>query len=300
MEECAQTQAEEQQAEGQMEVDAEEEARADAELAASHAANPMMDGVETGGSSSGGTIRFQKTVSIRPKYNPADRSAIVLVGDRSWREVGWSRVGHRTPVNSALGAFCHFYCPGIVTLPNRDRVAAHKWSHWGLKEHVEGHAQDVGGGTCQGAVWKGFWAKYKEQLIQRHGQDYDWRGSPPDVEAIYHAGGGLRHGRWGLSDGALEYDCIPRPQGIGQGSSPRTSSRAQQEAQEKTRRLEDETRRLREDNDYMKTYLVELSQRLGSNVPEFRPPQLFPQVPPNYFVSTSSTQGPPLGDAQGS
>ncbi|WVZ75612.1 hypothetical protein U9M48_023650 [Paspalum notatum var. saurae] len=88
MEECAQKQAEEQQAEeqqakfeeqaeeqqaeGQMEVNAEEEARADAELATSHAANPMMDGVETGGSSSGGTIR-------------------------SWREVGQSRVGHRTP-----------------------------------------------------------------------------------------------------------------------------------------------------------------------------------------------------------
>ncbi|WVZ70865.1 hypothetical protein U9M48_019499 [Paspalum notatum var. saurae] len=117
-------QVEEQQAEGQMEVDADEEARADAELAASHAANPMMDGVETGGSSSHGTIR-------------------------SWREVGWSGVGHRMPVNLALGAFYRFYYPGMVTLPNRDRVAANKWSHWGLKEHVEGHAQ--GGGTCQGA-----------------------------------------------------------------------------------------------------------------------------------------------------
>ncbi|WVZ93897.1 hypothetical protein U9M48_039849 [Paspalum notatum var. saurae] len=105
---------------------------------------------------------------------------------------------------------------------------------------------------------------------------------------------------WGLGGGALEYDRIPRPQRIGQGSSHGTSSRAQQETQEKTRRLEEETRRLREDNDYMKTYLVELSQRLGTNVPEFRPPQLFPQVPPNYFVSTPSSQGQPFGDAQGS
>ncbi|WVZ93898.1 hypothetical protein U9M48_039849 [Paspalum notatum var. saurae] len=144
-----------------MKVDAEEEARADAELAASHAANPMMDGVETSGSSSGGTIRFRKTVSIQPRCNPTDRSVIVAVGDRSWREVGWSGVGHRTPVNSALGAFCRFYYPGMVTLPNGDRVAAHKWSHWGLKEHVEGQAQDVGGGTCVGAVWKGFWERYR-------------------------------------------------------------------------------------------------------------------------------------------
>ncbi|WVZ63045.1 hypothetical protein U9M48_012716 [Paspalum notatum var. saurae] len=41
-----------------------------------------------------------------------------------------------------------------------------------------------------------------------------------------------------------------------------------------------------------------LSQKLGGNVPEFRPPQPYPQVPPNYF-SSPITQGPPLGDAQG-
>ncbi|WVZ99378.1 hypothetical protein U9M48_044697 [Paspalum notatum var. saurae] len=363
----------------------------------------------------------------------------------------------------------------MVTLSNGERVAAHTWAHWGLKENVEGDAQEVGNHTYQGAVWKGFWgryrlegegdyekekvakrvfqraatkvirdsftnariqaivnyhkrvknvnmkrtpdvkqmhltaeefvqggvdwimkdpeawkwicerwasadfqktsnrnrgnrvrnpgkqkfgadgfvgleqrmeaqtcirpsfvdvfirghqgpnpenpeilcdeqaterlAKYKEQLIQRHGQDFDWRAAPPDIEAIYHAGDGLRHGRWGLGDGVLEYDRVPKPQGTGQGSC-RQASRSRQEearqaqeearqAQEQARQAREETRRLREDNDYMKMYLLELSQRLGSNVPEFRPPQLFPQVPPNYF-STPSTQGPPVGYAQGS
>ncbi|WVZ80400.1 hypothetical protein U9M48_027874 [Paspalum notatum var. saurae] len=84
MEECAEQQAEEeqaegqqveeQQAEGQMELDAEEEARADAELAASHAANPMMDGVETGGSSSSGTIR--------PSLSDHDVTLRIGVGER--------------------------------------------------------------------------------------------------------------------------------------------------------------------------------------------------------------------------
>ncbi|WVZ49254.1 hypothetical protein U9M48_000628 [Paspalum notatum var. saurae] len=128
-----------------MDVDAEEEARADAELAATHAVDPMMDGAETGGpSSSAGTIRFQKTVSIRVRCNPADRSVIVPAGDRSWREVGWTGVGHRTPVDSALGAYCRFYYPGMVTLPNGDRVAAHKWEQWGLKQHVDGNDQGLG------------------------------------------------------------------------------------------------------------------------------------------------------------
>ncbi|WVZ71460.1 hypothetical protein U9M48_020046 [Paspalum notatum var. saurae] len=134
---CMEEQQEEveQQAEGQMEADAEEEARADAELAG----DPMMDGAETGGpSSSAGTIRFRKTVSIRPRW-----------------------VGHRTPVNAALGAFCHFYYPGMVTLSNGDQVAVHKWEHWGLKQHVDGDGQGMGGGTCQGTVWKGFWERYR-------------------------------------------------------------------------------------------------------------------------------------------
>ncbi|WVZ96367.1 hypothetical protein U9M48_042018 [Paspalum notatum var. saurae] len=37
--------------------------------------------------------------------------------------------------------------------------------------------------------------KYKENLIQRHGPEFDWRAAAPDIEAIYHAGGVLRHGR---------------------------------------------------------------------------------------------------------
>ncbi|WVZ52354.1 hypothetical protein U9M48_003424, partial [Paspalum notatum var. saurae] len=141
-------------------------------------------------------------------------------------------------------------------------------------------------------------AKYKENVIQRRGLEFDWRAAAPDVEAIYEAGGGLRHGRWGLGDGALEYDRIPRPQRTSQGSSSCRPSRAQQEAQqEETRRLQEETRKLRENNDYMMTYLMTSSQKLSRDVPEFRPPQPYQQVPPNYFVSSPMTQGPPFGDA---
>ncbi|WVZ50595.1 hypothetical protein U9M48_001836 [Paspalum notatum var. saurae] len=191
-------------------------------------------------------------------------------------------------------------------------------------------------------------AKYKENVIQRHGPEFDWRAGAPDIEAIYDAGGGLRHieaiydaggglrhGRWGLGDGSLEYDRIPRPPRTSQGSSSRRPSRAQQEAQqeetrrlqEETRRLQEETFRLRQNNDYMMTHclrsLAEMFQSfnlhnllhsnpinqgtplgdaqgwLGSNAPEFRPPQLFPQVPPNNFT-TPTSKGSPLGDAQGS
>ncbi|WVZ84853.1 hypothetical protein U9M48_031837, partial [Paspalum notatum var. saurae] len=146
-------------------------------------------------------------------------------------------------------------------------------------------------------------AKYKENVIQRHGPEFDWRAAAPDVEAIYEAGGGLYHGRWGLGDGALEYDRIPRPQRTSQGSSSRRPSRAQQEAQqEETHRLQEKTRKLRENNDYMMTYLMVPANYFISSpmtqgpplgdAPEFRPP-------PNYY-STPTSQGSPCGDAQGS
>ncbi|WVZ88965.1 hypothetical protein U9M48_035432 [Paspalum notatum var. saurae] len=84
--------------------------------------------------------------------------------------------------------------------------------------------------------------------------------------------------RWGLGDGALEYNRIPRPQRTSQGSSSRRLSRAQQEAQqEETRRLQEKTRKLRENNDYMMTYLMTLSQKFGGDVPEFRPLQPYQQ-----------------------
>ncbi|WVZ58670.1 hypothetical protein U9M48_008912 [Paspalum notatum var. saurae] len=315
-----------------MEVDAEEEARADAELAASQAAEPVMDGVETGGPSSlAGTIRFRKTVSIRPRCNPTDRSVIVPVGDRYGLMSG---VGHRMPVNSALGAYCRFYYPGMVTLPNGDQVAPTSGSIGGsnsmwmemVRVWVEAPVRALCGKEAKMGTKPSFvdvWieghkgldpenleilcdeqateklAKFKENVIQRHGPEFDWRAAAPDVEAIYDAGGGLRHGRWGLGDGSFEYDHILRSPRTSQGSSFRRPSRAQQEAQqEETRRLQEKTFRLRQNNDYMMTYLVTLSQKLGGDVPEFRPPQPSPQVPLNYF-SSPINQGTPLGDAQG-
>ncbi|WVZ67119.1 hypothetical protein U9M48_016244 [Paspalum notatum var. saurae] len=337
-------QAEEQQAEGQMEVDAEEEARADAELAALQAAEPMIDGVKTGGPSfSAGTIRFRKTVSIRPRCNPADRSVIVPVGDRSWREVGWTGERYRLDGEGDYEKekMAKRVFNKAATKVVRDFFRNARSDFQGASDRNRGNRTSKPGKQRFGAdgfigkeqrmeakmgtkpsfvdVWieghKGLdpenleilcdeqatekLAKYKENVIQRYGPEFDWRAGAPDVEAIYDASGGLRHGRWGLGDGSLEYDRISRPPRTNQGSSSRRSSRAQQEAQqEKTRRLQEETFRLRQNNDYMMTYLVTLSQKLGGDVTEFRPSQSSPQVPSNYF-SSPINQGTPLGDAQG-
>jgi hypothetical protein len=33
-------------------------------------------------------------------------------------------------------------------------------------------------------------------MVQRHGQEYDWRSQPIDPQAAYPSAGGQAHGRW--------------------------------------------------------------------------------------------------------
>ena len=38
-------------------------------------------------------------------------------------------------------------------------------------------------------------ASYGQEMVQRHGQEYDWRSQPIDPQAAYASGGGQAHGR---------------------------------------------------------------------------------------------------------
>jgi hypothetical protein len=40
-------------------------------------------------------------------------------------------------------------------------------------------------------------ASYGQEMVQRHGQEYDWRSQPIDPQAAYASAGGQAHGRWG-------------------------------------------------------------------------------------------------------
>lgn len=37
--------------------------------------------------------------------------------------------------------------------------------------------------------------KYKDEVIKRHGEDFDWQNEPIDGQAVYASGGGKAHGR---------------------------------------------------------------------------------------------------------
>ena len=38
-------------------------------------------------------------------------------------------------------------------------------------------------------------AAYRDEMITRHGEDYDWRHESVDADAIHASGGGKAHGR---------------------------------------------------------------------------------------------------------
>ena len=39
-------------------------------------------------------------------------------------------------------------------------------------------------------------ASYGQEMVQRHGEEYDWRSQPIDPQAAYASAGGQAHGRW--------------------------------------------------------------------------------------------------------
>ncbi|WVZ96382.1 hypothetical protein U9M48_042028 [Paspalum notatum var. saurae] len=133
--------------------------------------------------------------------------------------------------------------------------------------------------------------------------------------------------RWGLGDGSLEHGGIPRPPRSSQGSSSRPSGARKKLIELNGRKMSDFERKLA---NFDKAMIIRSEFRpppqvfpqvppnlfnapinqgpplgapqgwVGPNAPEFRAPQFSPQVGPNYFVTTPTSQGSTGGEAQGS
>jgi hypothetical protein len=51
--------------------------------------------------------------------------------------------------------------------------------------------------------------EYKSAVREIHGEDYNVRTEPIDVEAIMRLGGGKKHGRLWIADGAIDSSTVP-------------------------------------------------------------------------------------------
>lgn len=86
------------------------------------------------------------------------------MGDKSW-----DGTGVHTKVNSVLGTLCRYYYPGAIVISG-EKVAAHEWSHWGLKPYMEqgecsNSSGSSGGRTCQSVVWSEFWDRFRLENV---------------------------------------------------------------------------------------------------------------------------------------
>lgn len=143
-------------------------------------------------------------------------------------------------------------------------------------------------------------AAYGEEMVRRHGPDYDWRHEPVDPSVVYASGGGKAHGRYALFDGFIDSSSV-RSQRT--GSSSRSScSRRPNEQELEIMRMREEMRQQREFMEACNAHnqaMYQLMQQQGMTS-NFPPPPQWSQfantpVPPPQFT-TPPTHIPAPGD----
>jgi hypothetical protein len=77
------------------------------------------------------------------------RSVIMPVGTRIWKNIDWDGWGHRGIINTDLGSIYHYMYPGMVSVGGL-MCDARSRDDWGRKTYADQ-------GSCQDAVWRKFW-----------------------------------------------------------------------------------------------------------------------------------------------
>jgi hypothetical protein len=81
--------------------------------------------------------------------------------------------------------------------------------------------------------------RYCDEMVARHGEEYDWRRSDVDVDALYSSGGGKKHGRFSMLN-----DVIDTSGALSEARSFRSSRSSR--GYERESRLQEEIRQHRE------------------------------------------------------
>jgi len=89
---------------------------------------------------------------------------------------------------------------------------------------------------------------YGQEMIRRHGENFDWRKGPIDPEALHASGGGKAHGRYSMFTGVVDSRDIQTRRGSSSQSSGCTSSRYRRTEQDAV--IENLQEALRAQNEY--------------------------------------------------
>jgi hypothetical protein len=71
--------------------------------------------------------RNRRSLIVPPSKTLKQRSFIMSVGTKTWKDVNWDGCDHRSIINTDLGTICHYMYPGMVSVGNLMR-AAHSWN----------------------------------------------------------------------------------------------------------------------------------------------------------------------------
>jgi len=89
---------------------------------------------------------------------------------------------------------------------------------------------------------------YGQEMIRRHGENFDWRKGPIDPEALHASGGGKAHGWYSMFTGVVDSRDIQIRRGSSSQSSGCTSSRYRRTEQDAV--IENLQEALRAQNEY--------------------------------------------------
>jgi hypothetical protein len=94
--------------------------------------------------------RNRRSLIVPPHSRTLEqRSFIMPVGTKTWKDVNWDGRGHRSIIIIDQGTICHYMYPSMVSVGGLMH-AARSWDDWGCKTYADQ-------GSYQDIVWRKFW-----------------------------------------------------------------------------------------------------------------------------------------------
>jgi hypothetical protein len=106
--------------------------------------------------------------------------------------------------------------------------------------------------------------RYGDEMVARHGEEYDWRRSDVHVGALYSSGGGKKHGRFSMLNGVIDTSSALSKARSSQSSQSSRGNERESRLQEEIRQPREAMQRqdewARQQHEYMQDFFPQQRQ----------------------------------------
>jgi hypothetical protein len=103
--------------------------------------------------------------------------------------------------------------------------------------------------------------RYGDEMVARHGEEYDWRRSDVDVGALYSSGGGKKHGRFSMLNGVIDTSgALSEARSSQSSRSSRGESRLQEKIRQHRETMQRQEEWARQQHEYMQSFFAQQRQ----------------------------------------